>query len=84
VQTEGRAPTTTAQAPDEPLGRPALFRDGPRFDLVIDRHEAFNARRGGQGARPPAGTFLNPGRFGTDYRELHELVGVELAAGAGR
>jgi len=72
VQTEG-APDNHAQAPDEPLGR-LPFRDGA-FDLVIDRHEAFNAREVAR-ALAPGGTFLTQ-QVGTDYRELHELVGVE-------
>jgi SAM-dependent methyltransferase len=75
VQTEGAPDNLTqalTQAPDEAGGR-LPFRDGA-FDLVIDRHEAFNAREVAR-ALAPGGTFLTQ-QVGTDYRELHELAGM--------
>lgn len=71
VQTEG-APDNHSQAPDEAGGR-LPFRDGA-FELVIDRHEAFNPREVAR-VLAPGGTFLTQ-QVGTDYRELHELVGI--------
>jgi SAM-dependent methyltransferase len=69
VHAEG-APDNDEQTPDEPLGR-LPFRDGA-FALVIDRHEAFNAR---EVARVLAqdGVFITQ-QVGSDYRDLHDLL----------
>jgi SAM-dependent methyltransferase len=70
VHAEG-APDNDGQAAGEPLGR-LPFRDGA-FALVIDRHEAFNAREVAR-VLAAGGTFLTQ-QVGSDYRDLHELLG---------
>lgn len=69
VHTEA-APDNDEQTPDELLGR-LPFRDGA-FALVIDRHEAFNAR---EVARVLAlgGLFITQ-QVGSDYRDLYDLL----------
>jgi SAM-dependent methyltransferase len=69
VQVEG-APHNDEQEPDESLGR-LPFRDGT-FTLVIDRHEAFNAREVAR-VLAPNGLFITQ-HVGSDYRDLHDLL----------
>jgi SAM-dependent methyltransferase len=69
VHAEG-APRNDAQAADELLGR-LPFRDGA-FALVIDRHEAFNAREVAR-VLAPHGVFITQ-HVGSDYRDLHDLL----------
>jgi SAM-dependent methyltransferase len=69
VHAEG-APHNDEQAPDEPSGR-LPFRDGA-FALVIDRHEAFNAREVAR-VLAPYGVFITQ-HVGSDYRDLHDLL----------
>jgi len=69
VQTEGAA-RNDEQAADELLGR-LPFRDGA-FALVIDRHEAFNAREVAR-VLAPEGVFITQ-HVGSDYRDLHDLL----------
>lgn len=69
VHVEG-APDNDEQAPDESQGR-LPFRDGT-FALVIDRHEAFNAREVAR-VLAPDGVFITQ-QVGSDYRDLHDLL----------
>lgn len=69
VHVEG-APDNDEQAPDELRGR-LPFRDGA-FALVIDRHEAFNAREVAR-VLAPDGVFVTQ-QMGSDYRDLHDLL----------
>ena len=69
VHAEG-APRNDEQAPDELRGR-LPFRDGA-FALVIDRHEAFNAREVAR-VLAPHGVFITQ-HVGSDYRDLHNLL----------
>jgi len=66
------APDNSAQAADEPRGR-LPFRDGT-FALVIDRHEAFNAREVNR-VLAPSGVFLTQ-QVGGDYRDVYDLLDV--------
>src|SRR5215467_983298 len=69
VHAEG-APRNAEQAPDELLGR-LPFRDGA-FALVIDRHEAFNAREVAR-VLAPGGVFITQ-HVSSDYRDFHDLL----------
>src|SRR5262249_17715931 len=60
------------QAADERRGR-LPFLDGT-FALVIDRHEAFNAREVNR-VLVPSGVFLTQ-QVGGDYRDVYELLEV--------
>lgn len=71
VRSEG-APDNDAQAADERRGR-LPFGDGT-FALVIDRHEAFNAREVQRVLASP-GVFLTQ-QVGSDYRDLYDLMEV--------
>src|SRR5215831_6297306 len=69
VHAEG-APRNDEQAADELRGR-LPFGDGA-FALVIDRHEAFNAREVAR-VLAPSGVFITQ-HVGSDYRDLHDLL----------
>lgn len=69
VHAEG-APDNDEQTSDEVVGR-LPFRDGA-FALVIDRHEAFNAREVAR-VLAPDGVFVTQ-QVGSDYRDLHDLL----------
>ena len=66
------APDNDAQAAEELRGR-LPFLDGT-FALVIDRHEAFNAREVNR-VLAPSGVFLTQ-QVGGDYRDVYDLLEV--------
>ena len=69
VHAEG-ASDNDEQAPDELLGRLPFRNDS--FALVIDRHEAFNAREVAR-VLAPDGLFITQ-QVGSDYGDLHDLL----------
>lgn len=61
----------------EPAARRMPFEDG-RFDLVLNRHEAFVAEEVAR-VLAPGGVFLTQQVAGDDAHELHDLFGGEAS-----